>query len=134
MLRILFSLAFLGHGIGHVIGFSAAWTKVKMGFSNQSWIFSAGINIESGLGRFLSIFWLAALITSVAAGVGLYLRLDWWIPVAIISSVLSIIAVLPWWPAFPSGSYMGAMGFNLLVLVALLGPWADRIQTFLMRG
>ena len=131
MLRILFSIALIAHGIGHVIGISAAWTPVKMGFSRQPWLFSRGVNVDSGIGRAFGIVWLAALVISVLAGVGLLLRLDWWITAAIVGALVSSFALIVWWRAFPSGANTSALIFNLLVLAALLGPWVNRVHAVL---
>jgi len=49
-----------------------------MVLSDQSWIFSTGVNVLSEIGRAFGIVWLAAMIVSVAYVVGLLFRLDWW--------------------------------------------------------
>ncbi|MFC1936050.1 hypothetical protein ACFLYP_00125 [Chloroflexota bacterium] len=126
MFRIIFSIALIAHGIGHVIGVSAAWTPVKMGFSNHPWIFSKGVNITSGIGRNFGVVWLAALIFSIAAGVALILRLEGWTALAILGACISSVALFIWWRAFPSGSNVSALVFNLLILAALLGPWSSK--------
>jgi hypothetical protein len=131
MFRIIASIALIAHGIGHLIGVSAAWTPVKMGFSDHPWIFSSGVNISSEIGRVFGVVWLAAMLISIAAGVGLLLRLDWWVSLAIIGACVSAAAVMIWFRAFPSGSNFFALGFDLLTLGALLGPWSDKVIDFL---
>jgi hypothetical protein len=38
MLRIIVSLAFIGHGLGHVTGFLSARTRSPAGFTDAPWI------------------------------------------------------------------------------------------------
>lgn len=127
MFRIILGIALLAHGIGHVIGVSAAWTPVKMGFSDQPWLFSSGVNITTSIGRVFGVVWLAALVINIMAGAGLLLRLEWWVPMAILGALISSAALVIWWQAFPSGSNISALVFNILLIAGLLGPWADRV-------
>ena len=127
MVRIIVSIALIVHGIGHVIGVSASWTSVKMGFSENSWIFSTGVNIESGIGRAFGVVWLIAMIFSIAAGFGLFFHQDWWITLALAGAIVSIVAVGIWFRAFPSGSNISALLFDIVILVAILGPWSEKI-------
>jgi hypothetical protein len=127
MFKLIATLALLGHGIGHLIGVSAAWTPIKMGFTDQPWIFSPGININSGLGRVFGLVWLLAMLTTIGAGFGLYFRQEWWLSLTIGSALISLLAVIAWFRAFPSGANMGALGFDILILIGLLGPWSERI-------
>ena len=132
MLRIICSIALIAHGIGHIIGVSAAWTPVKMGFSGHPWIFSSGVNISSGIGRIFGIVWLVAMIVSIASGVGLLLRFDWWVTMAIVGALISTGVLIIWFRAFPSGSDVSALAFDFLILAALLGPWSNKILEFLL--
>ena len=127
MLKLIASLALIFHGIGHIIGVSAAWTPIKMGFSDRPWIFSAGINIESGLGRIFGLVWLIATLASIIAGFGLYFRQDWWLTLTIVGTIVSLVAVITWFRAFPSGANMSALVFDVIILVGLFGPWSEKI-------
>jgi len=127
MLRIICSIAIIAHGIGHLIGVSAAWTPVRMGFSDQPWIFSNEVNISSGVGRLFGIVWLAAMIIIIASGIGLLLQLDGWVTLASTGAFISMIALIVWFRAFPSGSNISALVFDLFIMAALLGPWSGRV-------
>jgi hypothetical protein len=131
MFRIIVSIMLIAHGIGHIIGISAAWTPVKMGFSDHPWIFSNGVNITSGIGRAFGIVWLTALIISIMAGFGLLFRMDWWTSLAIVGAIISAIALVIWFPAFPSGSNISALVLDLLIIAVLMGPWSNKVIEFL---
>ena len=44
LLKWLLALVLIAHGIGHITGVSAFWTKLPMGFNQNPWIFGAGGN------------------------------------------------------------------------------------------
>ena len=67
------------------------------------------------------------MIITITTGFGLLLRLDWWIPLVIVSAFLSIFALITWFTAFPYGSDMGALLFDVIILAGLLGPWSGKI-------
>ena len=127
ILRWVIALAFIGHGIGHVGGFLTAWTNLPMGFTEQPWVLPGDVLMKSPLGRAFGLLWLVALVFLVGAGLGLLLRRTWWPTVGIIGAVLSLVVIVPWWNTAVPGARYGGTLFNLLVLVALLLPWGDRI-------
>ena len=131
MFTIIVSIMLIAHGIGHIIGVSGAWTPVKMGFSDHSWIFSNGVNITSGIGQAFGVVWLATLIISTMAGFGLLFHLDWWTSLAIIGAFISAVAIVIWFHAFPTGSNSSALVFDLLIIAALFGPWSNKVVEFL---
>jgi hypothetical protein len=131
MFRIICGFALIFHGVGHLIGVFASWTPFKMGFSDQHWIISNGVSVSSVIGRVFGVVWLAAMVLSIAAGVGLLFRMEWWLPMAIWGSIFSAVAIVVWFRAFPSGSDVSALVFDIFVLVALLGPWSGRVAEFL---
>ncbi len=89
ILSIVITVTLLGHGIGHVMGFLASWTKLPIGFTKSPWIFSGDIHIQSSVGKAFGILWLIALGAFIAAAIGLFGELSWWTNVAVIASFLS---------------------------------------------
>jgi hypothetical protein len=127
MLKIVIAIVLLMHGVGHIMGIFAAWTTVPMGFSNNSWILSGSVTITSPIGRAFSLLWLAATLITVAAGWGLLTNQEWWRPLAIAGAILSLVVFIPWATVAPSGSVVGAIAVDVLVLIALLGPWQEQV-------
>lgn len=95
LLRYIIAMVLIGHGIGHVMGFLEAWTTVSVGFSNQPWLLSSGITIDSPVGRAFGLLWLVAMIGFVGAGLGLLFHQAWWQPLAIAAAVISLVVILP---------------------------------------
>ena len=67
------------------------------------------------------------MVGFVVASYGFWTDAAWWRPLMAISAVVSIVAILPWWNVMPAFSYLGALGVDVLVLVALATPWGDHL-------
>jgi hypothetical protein len=132
-LRFIIAIFLAGHGIGHIMGFLETWTRwqpfSEPSFNNSPWIFSDSVFIQSTVGKIFGVFWLAAMIGFFAAAIGLIANQSWWVSVAIIASILSLLAVVPWWTTFTPGimSKKSAVVADIIILVALLGPWKDAL-------
>lgn len=70
LLKWLLALALIAHGVGHITGVSAFWTKLPIGFNQNPWIFDASGTLTSLAGRIFGVIWLAATVSLIAAGVG----------------------------------------------------------------
>jgi cytochrome c biogenesis protein CcdA len=133
ILRIIIAIILVGHGIGHIMGFVGTWTKwqpfSEPSFNKLPWIFSNGVFIQSALGKVFGIFWLLAIIGFFTAAVRLIANQSWWPSIAIIASILSLLAVIPWWNTFTPGimSKVSAVVVDIIILVALLSPWSDAL-------
>jgi hypothetical protein len=133
MLRLILAIVLIAHGIGHIMGFLAAWTNVPMGFSDRPWLLSTGVTVSSAVGKAFGLLWLVALVAFVVAGLGVLLRADWWPMLAIAGSVVSLIAILPWWNTVASGPRIWASLVDVVTIVVLLVPaWREQLVRALM--
>ena len=126
MLHFIVIAAFILHGLAHVSGFMASWTRNSSGFSDRPWVLSTGVTLHSGVGHIFGLLWLVAAICSVGAGIGLALAQPWWPVLAVTQAVVSLIVIVPWWNTVVPGAKVGAV-FDVIVLVALLLPWRDAV-------
>ncbi len=129
MWRYLIAIVLLAHGIGHIMPLMAAWTPriSKVGFSDASWIFSGGVGVGSPIGQAFGLLGLVALIGFVADALGLVTQQTWWPMVTIAAAAISIVTIVPWLNAWPTGSMIGALLVDVAVLVALLPPWGQQL-------
>lgn len=127
MVKTIVALVLLGHGIGHIMGFLAAWTSIPMGFTDRPWLLGDAA-IDSGLGRAFGVIWLVALAGFVAAGVGLLAGQDWWKAAAVAAAVVSLVVILPWWNTVTPGSKLAAVLVDVITLIVLFSPWGDQIK------
>lgn len=121
MLRVVLAVALIAHGLGHISGFLAAWTRADVGFKDGPWLFSPGVKVKSGIGRLFGLIWLLAMIALSGSGVGLILRQAWWPTLALAGSILSLVSIIPWWNVVVPGAKLGA-AFDLLLIIVLATP------------
>jgi hypothetical protein len=115
------------HGLAHLSGLIAPFTRRDVGFAERPWIFAHGATPHSAIGRAFGPVWLAAAVALAASGVGLLLGQVWWASWAAAASILSLAVISVWWKAVPPGAKVGA-AFDLLVLWAALHPTLSRIS------
>jgi hypothetical protein len=124
MLKILIAVVLLAHGIGHILGplqvFRVA--AVNPAWAGDSWLLTGvtGQPVGQAIGVAL---WTASLIgfTALAAVVVGWLPTDWWAPLAIGSSLVSLAAIALFPGAFPTTSTVGAVVVDVAVLIAVIG-------------
>lgn len=129
MWRYIVAVVLLAHGIGHIMPFMAAWTpKIsKVGFSDASWIFSGGVGVESPIGQAFALLGMVALIGFITGALGLVAYQTWWPTITVMAAAISIVTIVPWFNAWPTGNMIGALLVDVAVLVALLPPWGQQL-------
>jgi hypothetical protein len=126
MLRFLIALPLIGHGLAHISGVLAAWISAEVGFKDSPWIFSSSVRLSSGISRVWGLIWLLALIVLAGSGAGLIVRQAWWPNLALLESVLSLTAIVPWWKAVPPGAKIG-VAFDVFLIIVLATPVRDAL-------
>jgi uncharacterized membrane protein YphA (DoxX/SURF4 family) len=115
--RLVLAAPLLAHGLAHLSGLVAPFTRRDVGFAEQPWSFAHGVTVHSAAGRAFGLLWLASAAGLVMAGVGLLLGLAWWAAAALAAAALSLAVIVTWWRAVPPGAKVGA-GFDVLILLA----------------
>jgi hypothetical protein len=123
MAPIIIAVVLLGHGIGHSMGIFQTYgiATVNPSWDGRSWLLSdvAGPTTT----RLVAVaLWTVAMVGFVVlAGVVMgWLPEAWWGPLAVVSSVASLIGLALFPAAFPVFSTIGALGVDLVVLAAVL--------------
>ena len=116
------------------MGFLASWTNLPVGFTESPWIFSPKTLIQSTAGKVFGVLWLFAMAAFVGAAVGLFMEQSWWTTVAVIASVLSLVAIIPWWNTFTPGSKQAVVLVDVVVLAVMLGPWKAELLARIASG
>jgi hypothetical protein len=114
---LILAVPLIAHGLAHLSGLLAPFTRRDLGFAEQPWAFAHGITLHSAVGRACGLLWLAAALGLVGSGLGLLLGQIWWAAVAFAAALLSLIVILIWWKAVPLGARVGA-AFDLAILLA----------------
>ncbi len=122
MLRILIALVLLAHGIGHSMGLLAVFkiATVNPAWDGESWLLTGAAG-RMATQAIAVLVWTVAIVgfTALAAMVMGWLPAAWFTPVAIVSSVVSLVGLLLFPVAFPTFSTIGAMLVDLGVLLAV---------------
>jgi uncharacterized membrane protein YphA (DoxX/SURF4 family) len=118
---LILAVPLIVHGLAHLSGLIAPYTRRHVGFAERPWIFAHGVTPHSSIGRAFGLVWLAAAAALAIAGIGLLLGQAWWAALAVAASILSLAAIITWWHAVPAGAKAGA-AFDLLVLLTALQP------------
>ena len=129
VLEYVAALVIIGHGIGHATGFLESWTSIKVGFHDAPWLFDGKTKLKSPVGKAFGTLWLVCIPIFIVAGIGILLGDVWWRETAVIGSVVSIVAMLPWWKAMIGGAKAGLL-LNLAIIIVLLVPGGDQIANF----
>jgi len=104
MWRLLIAVPLLVHGLAHISGFLAAWTSSDLGYTSRPWLISPGVHLHSGLGRAFGLLWLIATVSLIGSALGLVFRQELWPALAIASSIISLVVIVPWWNTVPPGA------------------------------
>ena len=124
MLRVFIAAVLILHGLGHVMGIFPVFGLFReQGLSSRSWLLT-GLLGEPFTSWFGLLFWLAALLSFVGAGLGLLNWLvpyEWWRAMAVVGAIASLLGLSLYWHAFFTDfNKLSAIGVDLIVLVALL--------------
>ena len=128
MVKVLIAVVLFAHGVGHVLGPLQVFkvTAANPTWTGDSWLLTGftGQTISNVVGM---VLWVAAMVGFVAASAVVmgWLPASWWVPLAVGSSIVSLVAIALFPTAFPSGSTVGAVVVDIATLVAVVGlKWA----------
>jgi hypothetical protein len=124
MLKILIAIVLFGHGVGHSLGLLQTFrvATVNPSWNGDSWLLTgfAGTTVSQAIGVTLWSIALVGFVASAAVVMG-WLPVAWWEPLAIGSSVASLLALALFPAAFPLTSTVAAAIVDVVVLAAVLG-------------
>jgi hypothetical protein len=133
MIRIINAGVLAFHGVGHAMGIIPAlqipFFQNQTGAWAQNWSSHSWLLMGDAISRILAIILFAVpLIGFLGAALGLMGWLvphEWWRSLAIVSAVVSLVALALFWNAFIYlfPHKVGAIAVNVAVLVGLL--WAN---------
>jgi hypothetical protein len=124
-LRTIIGIVFFFNGVGHILGILAALGVFRMkNWSSHSWLLSKPLG-ESTARVICLVLFASIMICSIAAGLAVNAWLvphAAWRTLAIISAVVSLVALTLFWNAFPTliPTKVGAIGQDILVIVCLI--------------
>lgn len=108
MIRTLFVIVIIIHGLIHSIGFISEWkiTPVK-GFTGATIFPMPPVWL-----KIFGLLWLLALVALLTAGVALIAHKDWWWITALAGVILSQLLIIVYWQDAKWGTV-----FNIFILL-----------------
>lgn len=85
--------------------------------------------MDSAVGKLWGVVWLAAMILFMISSAGVLLDKWWWRQWAVVGSVVSIVAIVPWWNSVVAGAKAG-VALDVAIILVLLLPWGEKITDF----
>lgn len=126
MLRVIFSILVILHGLVHLLYFGHSQRfflmQDDMSWPDGAWAFSSYMDLQA-VRNAAGIALTSAAAGFIAAGIGLMLQQKWWYPVIIAAAALSSIIYLLFWDGqFQSMDDKGIFGvlINAGILAAVL--------------
>ena len=129
VLQYLAVLVLVAHGLGHSVYILASWMNIDSGFSDKAWVLPGDYMLDSTVGTVWGVFWLVALGLFATAGTGVLMEKKWWRTCALMGSVVSLVAILPWAMTVVSGALAGAV-LDVAIILVLLLPFGEKITGF----
>ena len=129
VLQFLAAIVLIAHGIGHSIGFLGPWFGVYAGTTEKPWILPGARPFNGTAGKTWGALWLGALMLFVVSGVGVFMDETWWRTPAIVGSLVSIVATVPWWNTVLPGAKAG-VALDVAILLVLLLPFGEDVTEF----
>jgi hypothetical protein len=108
------------HGIGHALGWMPAMGIAAFeGVSSRSWAVT-GLVGDGGARLVAGALFLLPMVGFLVAAAGLFMGQGWWRNVAVASAAVSLLATALYPQAFTTGSTVGSVAVDVLVLYGIL--------------
>lgn len=122
--RIAIAVVLIAHGVGHALGVVPVFVTIADDWNMRSAVFSGSLG-ESRTQAVGIALWSACLVGFVASGLALLgagLPVAWWEPLAVASSVLSLLTLALFWHGFPTlvPNKVGAIVVDLTAIAGIL--------------
>jgi hypothetical protein len=122
--RIAVAVVLMAHGVGHALGVVPAFVPITDSWNTRSALLSGPLGERRA--RVVGIvLWSACMVGFVASGLALLgagLPVAWWEPLAVASSVLSLLTLALFWHGFPTlvPNKVGAIAVDLTAIVGIV--------------
>jgi hypothetical protein len=124
ILRFGLPLLMLLHGVAHLPGFVTSWRlRALPDFPYHTVVLRGRVDVRDSGMRILGALWLAAALGFSLSAVGALARDERWLPLALASSLLSIMLCIIEWPIARVGLWVDILVIALLPLAIRFAWW-----------
>ena len=129
MSTLVIAVVVLAHGLGHVLFLGPALRLVDWaGQTSHSWALTATLGDVPARG-IAALIWTAAIVLFTAGVAGFVTDHEWWRPITIAASIVSIAGLVLFWDGIATSSAVFALAFDVVLLVALLVAHWPSVET-----
>ena len=138
MIRIVAAAVVAGHGLIHLIGFVVPWGLAQVeGFPYRTTALGGAIALGDAGARAVGVAWLVCAVGFVLAGLGIWRRAPWALPLAAVLAIASIVLCVLGLPEAVAGIVVNAVILGLAAWASIArhapvdgnagGPGAARV-------
>jgi hypothetical protein len=121
VLRFVAAVVLVAHGAIHLIGFVVPWKVATLDdFPYRTTALAGSIELGDPGARAIGFLWLLLALGFVAAGIGVWRRAGWSLPVLAALSITSLAVCILGLPESVAGIVLNAAILALLVMHALV--------------
>ena len=113
-LRNVAAVIVAAHGVGFSLWFVTSWFGTKIGSASQ-WLFS-DLSITSPVGKLFGLLALILIVGFLATAWGIFSSASWWPEVGLVSAVVAMAVVIPWWNVVTPTNALGAFAVNAALI------------------
>ena len=125
MLRIAAATVVVAHGLIHLIGFVVPWGIATIeGFPYRTTALGGAIALGDAGARLVGIAWLACAVGFVVAGLGIWQRASWALPLTAALAVVSIAVCVLGLPEAIAGIVVNSAILGAVAWASLARPRA----------
>lgn len=118
-MRYALALLMALHSLAHVVSFVEAWRLIPEGFPYKTTVLAGRLDLGHTGIRVLGLIWLVVAVGFVGAAVGAIMIAEWWAPMALATSAVSLLLTASEWPEARVGIYIDVV----LVGSLIVGSW-----------
>lgn len=123
MLRIVAAAVVAAHGLIHLIGFVVPWGISSVeGFAYRTTALGGAIALGDTGARAIGIVWLACAVGFVVAGLGIWRRAPWALPLTAALAVVSIVVCVLGLPETSAGIVVNAVILGAVARLSIARP------------
>lgn len=119
MAHLIFALALLAHGIGHVLFVANAWGYWTVG-AGRGALLAQALHLGQPVERLLGLLWLLPLAGFTLGAWAFYTQAAGWPLWLLVSAALSAALIVAGWGSINVSSALFALLFNLIVVAVAL--------------
>ncbi|MBS1493319.1 MAG: hypothetical protein JST55_07410 [Bacteroidetes bacterium] len=118
MVRIIFAVIVLIHGLIHLMGFVNQWNIKKISQFTGVTLFP----VSESLSKILGIVWLITALLFVIAATGFSFGKDWWSVIGIVAIIISQLLIIIYWKDAKAGTIANSIIF--ITAIAAFGIYS----------